>query len=215
MRELIIIGAGGFGREVAWLVERINQVSATYCMLGFADDNEQLHNQTVGKYPVLGGLDVLGEYPEAELVCAVGSSRVREAIVRRVQQEHPHARFATLVDPSVLMSDSVQVGEGSILCANSIFTVDVSLGRHVIVNLDCTVGHDAILEDFVTLYPSVNVSGNTHIGRCAELGTGMQIIQGKRVGEGSIVGAGAVVVRDVPDRCTAVGSPAKPIKFFE
>ena len=113
------------------------------------------------------------------------------------------------------MSKRIEIGEGSIICAGNILTVDIQIGKHVIINLDCTVGHDAVLHDFVTLYPSVNVSGITDIGECVELGTGMQIIQGKKVGAGSIVGAGAVVVKDIPDKCVAVGSPAKAIKFFD
>ena len=112
------------------------------------------------------------------------------------------------------MSELINIGEGTIICAHSILTVNIEIGKHVIINLDCTVGHDAILQDFVTLYPSVNVSGITNIGRCSELGTGVQIIQAKMVGNYSIVGAGAVIVKDIPDKCTAVGSPAKPIKFF-
>lgn len=107
------------------------------------------------------------------------------------------------------------IGEGSIICAGTILTVDISIGNHVIINLDCTLGHDDIIHDFVTIYPSVNISGNIVVGECVELGTGMQIIQGKNIGKESIIGAGAVVVRYIPDRCTAVGSPAKPIKFFE
>ena len=96
---------------------------------------------------------------------------------------------------------------------DNLFSLEI--GKHVIINLDCTVGHDAILHDFVTLYPSVNVSGISEIGRCTELGTGAQIIQAKKIGESTIIGAGAVVVKDIPAKCTAVGSPAKPIKFFE
>ena len=109
----------------------------------------------------------------------------------------------------------VTIGEGTIICAHTIITVNISIGEHVIINLDCTIGHDAIIEDYVTLYPSVNVSGFTHIGHAAELGVGMQIIQRKSIGDYSIVGAGAVVVKDIPAKCTAVGIPAKPIKFFE
>ena len=113
------------------------------------------------------------------------------------------------------MSDSVKIGAGSIVCAHTIITVDVNIGDHVVINLDCTIGHDAVLQNFVTLYPSVNVSGMANIGLCCELGTGMQIIQGKTIGDYSIIGAGAVVVKDIPSKCTAVGSPAKPIKFFD
>ena len=88
----------------------------------------------------------------------------------------------------------------------------MNIGDHVIVNLDCTIGHDAVIDDFVTIYPSVNVSGNVLIGECSELGTGTQIIQGKKVISNTIIGAGAIVVKDCLESGTYVGSPAKKIK---
>lgn len=215
MKDLIIFGASGFGREVAWLVERINKVSPTWNLLGFMDDNEAIHGTEINGYRVLGGTAAVGHYPNACFVCAVGASRVREKIVENMKTVNPKIRFGTVIDPSVEMSDLVTIGEGTIICAHTIITVNIMIGSHVIINLDCTIGHDAILRDFVTLYPSVNVSGITNIGHAVELGTGMQIIQGKTVGDYSIIGAGAVVVKDIPSKCTAVGSPAKPIKFFD
>ena len=214
MKELIIVGASGFGREVAWLVERINKVSPTWDLLGFIDDNDQIQNTCINGYKVLGKTDDIADFPEAYYVCAVGASKTREKIIDRLTAINPDIKFAMLVEPSVERSDLIDIGEGTIICAQTIMTVNITIGDHVIINLDCTIGHDAILEDFVTLYPSVNVSGATHIGRDTELGTGMQIIQGKTIGEYAIVGAGAVVVKDIPDKCTAVGSPAKPIKYF-
>ena len=214
MKELIIIGAGGFGRETAWLTERINKDTPSWNLLGFLDDNASFQGKEINGYPVLGTTDAVSEYPEAWFVCAVGASKVRERIIHRIQKINPDIRFATLIDPTAEMSDLVAVGEGSIICAHSIITVNISIGSHVIINLDCTIGHDAVLEDFVMLYPSVNVSGATLIGYASELGTGVQIIQGKTIGKYSIIGAGAIVVRDIPANCTAVGSPAKPIKFF-
>ncbi len=89
-------------------------------------------------------------------------------------------QFATIVDPSVILSKRVVIGEGTIICAGTIVTVDISIGKHVIINLDCTLGHDDVIEDFVTIYPSVNVSGNVRVGECSEIGTGVQIIQGKK-----------------------------------
>lgn len=215
MKDLIIFGASGFGREVAWLVERINKVSPTWDLLGFMDDNEAIHGTRINGYPVLGGTAAAADYPEAYFVCAVGASKVRERIIDALKSSAPNIRFATLIDPSVEMSDLVTVGEGTVICAHTVLTVNIAIGSHVIINLDCTVGHDAILQDFVTLYPSVNVSGMVRIGRGTELGTGMQIIQGKTIGDHAVVGAGAVVVRDIPPKCTAVGSPAKPIRFFD
>lgn len=215
MKDLIIVGASGFGREVAWAAERQNKVSPTWNLLGFMDDSDELRGTVINGYPVLGKTEDCVNYPEAHYVCAIGSSSVREKVIASLKAANPAIRFGTVIDPSVEMSDYVSVGEGSIICAHTIITVNIRIGSHVIINLDCTIGHDAILKDFVTLYPSVNISGITEIGRATELGTGTQIIQGKTVGDHSIIGAGSVIVKDIPGHCTAVGIPAKPIKFFE
>ena len=215
LKDLYIIGAGGFGREVAWLVERINVIEPTWNLKGFIDDNIAIHGSLQDDYSVVGGCDYLMNITqEVWVVCAVGSAKIRQKIIEKLKN-HVNVKFATLIDPSVLRSERVDIGEGSIICAGTIITVDISIGSHVIINLDCTIGHDDIIHDFVTIYPSVNLSGNVVVGECAELGTGMQIIQGKSIGKESIIGAGAVVIRDIPEKCTAVGSPAKPIKFFE
>lgn len=213
MNNLIIIGASGFGKEVAWAVERMNKENPTWNLLGFIDDNEALTGKRINGYSVLGTTSIIGQYQDAYYVCAVGSARIREIIVNRITKEYPGIKFGTVIDPSAVISEYVRMGEGVIICAHTIITVNVVIGDHVIINLDCTVGHDAVIEDYVTMYPSVNLSGNTVTKRCTELGTGMQVIQGITIGEHTIVGAGAVVVKDIPDRCTAVGNPAKPIKY--
>lgn len=213
MKDLYIIGSGGFGREVAWCVERINDVTPTWNLKGFIDDNETKWGAKEDEYLVLGDCEYLKQQENAYAVCAVGNAKVRRQIIEKLSNSG--VRFATIVDPSVILSKSVSIGEGTIICAGTIATVDISIGKHVIINLDCTLGHDDVIEDFVTIYPSVNVSGNVSVGECCELGTGMQIIQGKSIGDYSIVGAGAVVVKNIPSKCTAVGSPAKPIKFHE
>lgn len=210
MKDLYIIGAGGFGREVAWIVERINSIKPTWNLKGFIDDNEILWGSTEGEYHVFGGCEYLSALEDVYAVCAVGSSNVRKKIIEKLKDTS--VKFATLVDPSVLYSNSVKIGEGAIVCAGTIITVDVNIGDHVIVNLDCTIGHDAVIDDFVTIYPSVNVSGNVLIGECSELGTGTQIIQGKKVISNTIIGAGAIVVKDCLESGTYVGSPAKKIK---
>lgn len=211
MKNLIIIGASGFGREVAWLVERINAQNPSWNLLGFADDSERLIGKIINGYPVLGNIASLEKYQNCYFVCAIGSSKIRKDVIGKIT----NYKFATLVDPTVQKSNLISIGEGSIICSNTIITVNVNIGKHVIINLGCTIGHDAVINDFVTLYPSVNVSGMTEIGIVTEIGTGTQIIQGKKIGDHTIIGAGAVVVKDVPSKCTAVGIPAKPIKFYE
>ncbi len=214
MKDLIIFGASGFGREVAWAAERQNKIKPTWNILGFMDDDESIQGTVINGYKVLGRAEEVQCYPDAYFVCAVGSARTRERIIDRLKRLNPNVKFGTIIDPSVEMSDYVTIGEGSIICAHTLITVNVTIGSHVIINLDCTIGHDVILNDYATLYPSVNVSGNVQIGHAVELGTGLQVIQGKTVGDYSIVGAASVVIKDISERCTAVGIPAKPVKYF-
>lgn len=208
MKDLYIVGAGGFGREVAWLAERMNAIQKTWNIIGFIDDNQALHGTTEGGYPILGGCDYFSDREEeAWVVCAVGAAKVRKMVIDKLMK-YPHVRFASLIDPSVLLSDRVEIREGTIVCAGTILTVDITIGKHVIINLDCTVGHDAQISDYVTVYPSANISGNVTVGECVELGTGAQIIQGKSIADGAIVGAGAVVVKDIAKEGTYIGVPA-------
>ena len=217
-KSLFIIGAGGFGREVAWLVERINTAAKScgkpelWDLKGFLDDNNTLHGNTIDGYEIIGGHEVLENYgADVWCVMAVGNAKVRKKGITRLTQ-FPHIHFATLIDPSANIGRTVSVGEGCMICAGNNITVDCTIGNHVIINLDCTVGHDAVISDFVTLYPSVNVSGCVNIGKCTEVGTGSAIIQGISIGSGTIIGANSTVIRDIDDEVTAVGSPAKVIK---
>lgn len=207
MKDICIVGAGGFGREVLWLIQRINERKKCFHILGFVDDHTPAGTECDG-YPVLGSCEELFNMQEVWVVVAVGAAKIRRQIVERLSVAE-NIRFATLVDPSVMLSDRVTIGEGTIICAGTILTVDIQIGKHVILNLDCTVGHDAVLGDFTTVYPSANISGCVTIGACTELGTGMQIIQGKTIGEESIIGAGTVVIRDIPAGSKAVGNPAR------
>lgn len=207
MKDIVIVGAGGFGREVAWLIENINEKNSEWNILGFIDENESMHGEQLNGYRVLGGLDKLKEFKDLYLVIAIGNSKVREELVKEISKYN--CKQATLIHPNVVMDKrSNTVGKGCIICANSIITVNVNIGNYVIINLDSTVGHDTRLNDFVTLYPSVNVSGCCTIGKCVELGTGSQIIQGKSIGDYSIIGAGSVVIKNIDSNRTAVGVPA-------
>lgn len=212
MKKLYIIGAGGFGREVAWLVERINQHHEKWSLEGFIDDNIQIHGNIVDGYKILGGCDYLKQLNEnVWCVCAIGSAKVRKQIIKTISC-CKNVNFATLIDPSVIHSKRIKIDDGSIVCAGTILTVDIEIGKHVILNLDCTIGHDVKISDFVTAYPSANISGNVMIGECCELGTGMQIIQGKKVISNCILGAGSVVIGDITESGTYVGCPAVRVK---
>jgi sugar O-acyltransferase (sialic acid O-acetyltransferase NeuD family) len=210
MKKIAIFGAGGFGREVAFLIKDINKKNYQWEIIGFFDNAKK--GEIVNDYKVFGGLEELNKIKEElYLVIAIGTSISKKNVVEKIK--NPLVKFPILIHPSVIISDRVEIGEGSIICAGNIITTNIRIGKHVIINLDCTIGHDAIINDYCSLMPSVNVSGETEIGECSFLGTGSLIINQRKVGKNVIIGAGSSVIKDIPDDCTAIGSPAKPIKF--
>lgn len=211
-QELVIFGAGGFGREVLQVVRDLNEVTSTWECLGFIADGAADEAPPVAGLPVLGGIHWLRTHPDVQVVIAVGSSCARRKIVQRIADAGCTNRFATLVHPRAWKGAGVEVGAGSVICAGALITTDIRIGEHVHVNIGSTIGHDAVLEDFSTLNPSVNVSGNVHIGTGSEIGTGSVLIPHCRVGAWTIVGAGAVVTASLNGNATAVGAPARIIK---
>lgn len=208
MKDIVIFGTGGFGREVANVIEDINIDTSTWNLLGWLDGTPQSHGNNIHDLPVFGDASWLVSHPDVYTVVAVGGPASKKHIVEALRD----SKFATLIHPDVRIRSRVRVGEGSIICEGTQVTTNIQLGRHVIVNLGCTVGHDSVLEDFVTVAPGVNISGNVSVGSGTDLGTGSKIIQGVHIGGWSVIGAGAVVNRDLPNNVTAVGIPAKVIK---
>lgn len=213
MRNIVIIGAGGFAREVQWLINDINNLNQEWNILGFIDENQDNKGKSLNGNIVIGSFEDILTITDEEVyyVCAVGDPLIKKKLVEKAN--NINLKPATLIHPSVIISDFVNIGEGSIICAGNIITVNIQIGKHVIVNIDSTIGHDAIIEDYSTILPSVNISGNTVIEECVSVGTGTAIIQGLKVGKYSTIGAGAVVVKDIPCGATAVGMPAKVIKI--
>jgi sugar O-acyltransferase (sialic acid O-acetyltransferase NeuD family) len=215
MRDLVIVGTGGFAREVHQLVEDVNAEKSDWNVLGFIDDDPQRDEAVVHELPVLGTREWLSEREGLSVAIGVGAPSTRWRILRELAQKNPGLVFPKLVHPLAWVGRRIQMDIGVIVCAGNLLTTDLRLGSHVILNLDCTVGHDCDIRDFVTVAPSVNVSGGVRVGEGCDLGTGSTIIQGTTIGAWTVVGAGAVVVKDLPSNVTAVGIPAKPVKQRE
>jgi sugar O-acyltransferase (sialic acid O-acetyltransferase NeuD family) len=206
---LVIVGAGGFGREVLELVHDINAVRPTFNILGFLDDGEvNPHVLERAGIPLLGPSDHIAKL-DASFVIAIGASSARRRIDTLARAQH-HPAVATLVHPAATLGRDVLVGEGTIIGAGSRVTTHVAIGRHAHVNVNCVVGHDVTIEDFATLFGGVNVAGGCVIEEGATLSMGSVILPGVRVGRGAMVGAGAIVVRDVPADTTIMGPVARP-----
>lgn len=214
MTDIIIVGAGGLGKDVQWLLERINEIEETWNILGYVDDGIEA-GSLVDDLPILGTVDYLLQYEKTvAVVVAVASAKVRRRIIEKLEQNDKLV-FPNVIDPSAVLSKRIKMGKGIIVLAGNILSVDIQLGDFCIFNADCTIGHDVVMESYVTVYPSANVSGCVKICRETEIGTGCHIIQGINIGSSTIVGAGAVVIRELPSCCTAVGNPAKPIKYHQ
>jgi sugar O-acyltransferase (sialic acid O-acetyltransferase NeuD family) len=214
-QSFVILGAGGFAREVLDIFEARNAAGHADEMLGFVVDAEYGQpGVLVNDKPILGGFDWLADHARDVLaVCGVGDPAVRRRMVLRAREAG--ARFGNAMHPNAILTRRVTLGEGVIITAGCIFTNQIRVGHHVQVNLDCTIGHDAILEDFVTLAPGVHVSGNVTLREGAYVGTAANIIEKKTIGAWSVVGAGSVVTSDVPPNATVVGVPGKVIKTRE
>lgn len=211
MNKIVIYGAGGFGREVQWLIESINKVEKTWDIIGYVDDGVE-PGTLVDGYPVLGGLEKIREYDETlAIVCAIASVKIRKRIIDKIKEMGKY-QFPNLIEPEVKMSQRIKMGQGNIICAGNILSVNVTLGDFIILDWSCTVGHDVKIQSFVTVYPGVNISGCVEVGDCVELGTGSKIIQGKNICKETIIGAGAVVVKDIVEKGTYVGVPVEKIK---
>ena len=210
MKEIVIVGAGGFGREVVWLVEDINEQDPQWNIVGFVDDNISISDQLINGYPVVGDLNWLKQQ-SLNVVLAIGNPIAKREIMAQLSESKN--AYPILIHPNVIRSKLADIGEGSIICASNIISVNATIGKHVIINLDCTIGHDAIIGNYSTILPSVNISGFVRTGECVNIGTGSAIIQNIEIGENTIIGAGSVVVKNLPPNCTAVCVPAKPIKL--
>ena len=209
MKDLIIIGVGGVGREAALIAEEINEQSQEWNILGFVDDNESVQNTYINGYPVLGKSQYLQNYKEEVYVfCGISNYKVKKKIISKLK-ENKNIKFATLIHPSVKLNKHIKIGEGCIIYQNVIMTVNIEIGNHVIISPKCGIGHDSVIDNYVTLLWNVNVSGNVKIKEGATMGSGSTVIQGLTIGEGSFVGAGACVIRDVDDNKTAVGVPTR------
>jgi sugar O-acyltransferase (sialic acid O-acetyltransferase NeuD family) len=219
---LVLIGAGGFGRETAELVRAINadrersSHGPAWELLGFLDDDPELAGTSLVGTPVLGGLDALAELPDARVVVCTGhpgNFTSKKRIVDRLGIAPE--RYATLVHPAAVISGSCRLGPGTVVLAGVVATADVQVGAHAAVMPQAVLTHDDRLDDFVILGAGVRIAGGVRVLEGSYLGSGCLIRENCTIGPWSLVGMGAVVTRDVPGGEVWAGVPARFVRSVE
>lgn len=208
MPDLIIVAAGGHGRETVDIVEAVNREIATWNLLGFVDDGDVDRTLVERRAPLLGPLTIL-ESGSADYVLALGSPTIKAQLDERLRAT-ASGTAATLVHPLASVGGDNQFGPGVLLAAGARVTTNVSLGRHVHLNVNSVVSHDCRIGDHTTISPGCLLNGNVSVGDRTFLGTGTIAIPGVSIGSDVTVGAGSVVVRDIADGAIVKGVPARP-----
>ena len=203
---LVIVGAGGHGREVLDVVEAVGGFE----VLGFVDDGEP-DEALLGDrgHRLLGGVGSIPDLGEVAYVVGIGDPRIRMDVVSRIGPSAAARPAPALVHPMASTGTRCAMGPGTVVAAGARLTTNITVGQHCYLGPNVTVGHDAVLHDGATLYPGAVVSGNVTIGRAATVGAGASVKQGVHIGTGAFVALGAGVVRDVPDGMTVAGTPAR------
>lgn len=195
MKDIVIIGAGGIGREVAWIIEEVNEVTPTWNIVGFVDENIEMHNKVLNGYKVLGGLETLEKLEiKPYVIVAIANCNVKKDIVTRLENKF---NFATIVYPSVRVSKYVEIGEGSIIYPGVILTVNTKIGNHVIISGNCGIGHDTMIGDYSSVLWGSCFSGYDVVGSACFIGVGTKVTQGIEFRDGCRVYTGSIITKDI------------------
>lgn len=213
MKDIAIYGAGGFGREVACLLKRINEQEPQWNLIGFFDDGKEYGYVTeYGK--VLGGMKELNSFSSPlSIVIAIGSPKTVERIVDKIK--NPLIDFPNIFSPDTIFldKDNISFGKGNLVCSGCLFSCNIQVGDFNTFNGFITVGHDAVIGDFNSLMPAVRISGEVNIGDRNFFGVSSVILQQIRIGNDIVVGANSTILRKTKDGNTYVGNPASIVKY--
>jgi len=204
MQDVVIVGCGGLGQEVLWLLETINEQFHRWNFLGFVDSCPE-GDRVIGDDQWLSNIG-----REIAVVFGVGDPLIKERVFGRIR-ENVKLTFPSIIHPSVLMHPSSKIGDGSVIFAKSVLSVGSSLGSFVFLNFGCNIGHHSTIGNFCSVNTSTNISGHVDIGDGSLIGVGSTVLEKVKIGKNVTIGLGSVVTTDIPSNCVALGYPAKPM----
>lgn len=208
MLKLLIVGAGGHAQVVADIALTLARTGKDIELVGFIDDNSSLWGKNILGAPVLGPTHMFPDSRFDAIIIGIGNNTLRRQLAQHWLQMG--VEFATLIHPSAVVAQNVQIGVSTVLCAGAIVNTGSSIGNHVILNTACSVDHHNRIGDYVHIAPGAHVGGDVHVAEGSLIGIGAVIMPQRRVAAWATVGAGAVVTRHIEPNQTVVGIPARP-----
>jgi len=211
MKNLIIIGAGGCGREVLQWAEDVNEVELTWNIKGFLDDDKQALDGKKCRYEVIGTVDDYEICQDDLFICAIGNPVVREKVVNKMLLKG--AQFTSVIHPTSVIADNAEIGGGAILYPYSIISDNAALEPFCIVNMHSCVAHDARLGKYCTISAFCDITGNTKLGDYVFMGSGVKLVPSVKIGDNAFICAGSIVMTNVREGRKVMGNPAKKIQL--
>lgn len=200
--KVVIIGTGGFGREVQMT---LNHMKSDYNFLGYLDENIK-KDTMINNVSVLGTLDWLDHNKQTKIIIAIADPQTRKKLAQKIINK---CISQNIIHPTSIISETSKLQNGVIIQSNCLITTNSKIGNFVHINYHSAIAHDCNIGDFVTISPNVHINGDVTIGDGTFIGSGVTTIQGVKIGKNCVIGAGSVVITDVPDNSMYVGVPAK------
>ena len=199
---MLLYGASGHAKVIISCLKANGQTIAAI----FDDD---LAKKELKNSPVVGSYDA-DFRPELPLIVAIGYNDIRKKVVALIQH-----RFGTVVHPSAVVDESVEIGLGTVVFHQAIIQTDAKIGQHVIINTAASIDHDCQIADFVHIAPNATLCGNVRVGEGTLVGAGAVVAPNLSIGKGCLIAAGSVITRNIPDFATVRGNPGRVIKLLK
>ena len=209
-KKIILFPFGGNAREALQVIRDLNRIKKQWDVVGFTDDDPSLWGKKFDGVKVLGGKDVLKKYREAYVLAVPGRANIylkRKEIINGLKV--PASRSATIIHPTVIVSNDAQVGYNTLIMPYVMVSCGVKIGNHCVMLPQSVVSHDTQIGDYSCVGSNVSISGFVHIKENCYVGSGAKIKEDITIEEKSLVGLGSVVIKDVPPGVTVAGNPAK------
>jgi len=214
-KDLLIYGAGGAGRELAFSLSLEQNPATAWNVLGFIDDTKELQGKTINKLPVLGGYDWLKEKEGNVAVCIANAPQAKRQLVAKMK-ENANISFPLIIGPHCIVSPDIEWGQGCIVSlAFNWISPNVKIGDFVFINCTSRIGHDTVIGNYSTVFSGLDIGGRVQIGDDCIIGSGVTINPRIKIGNGVVIGGGSVVTRDIPEYVVAAGVPAKVIREIQ